>query len=152
LIVNHVKVPVLMIPEIKSFMGFQNAMIAIDLSEENHMMIDKVVDMLSPFNTRLYCVHFLQQTKTREEEKLRFEALKKHFVKGKRYSNLLFEMVEVEENNQKAIDTYLEQHDIKLIGFQPHKRSFFYSLFTTKITKKNFFSTNIALIAIPLGN
>jgi nucleotide-binding universal stress UspA family protein len=152
LIVNHVKVPVMMIPEIKGFMGFQNAMIAIDLSEENHIMIEKVVDMLCPFNTRFYCVHFLQQTKTRKEEINRFEDLKKHFAKGQKYSTLLFDLVEVEEDNQKAIDTYLEKHDIKLIGFQPHKRSFFYSLFTTKITKKNFFSTNIALIAIPIGN
>jgi nucleotide-binding universal stress UspA family protein len=151
-IVNHVKVPVVMVPEIKGFMGFQNTMIAIDLAEENQVMIEKVVDLLKSFNSRIYCVHFLLPKKKKEDEKIRFDTLKKHFSKDKKYSAISFEMIEVEEDNQRSIGAFIEQHAITLIGFQPHKRSFFYSIFTTNITKKNFFSTNTPLIAIPLSN
>jgi nucleotide-binding universal stress UspA family protein len=151
-IVNHVKVPVLMIPQIKGFLGFQSTMIAIDLAEENRTMIKNIVDLLMPFNIRLYCVHFLLQKKNKKEETVRFDALKVYFAEDKKYDTISFEMIEVEEDNQKAIVDYIEKHQIKLIGFQPHKRSFFYSLFTNNITKKNFFSTNTPLIAIPLSN
>jgi hypothetical protein len=59
-------------------------------------------------------------------------------------------MIEIEEDNQKAIDTYIKEHDIQLIAFQPHKRNIFYTLFSANITKKNLFATNIPLLAVPI--
>ena len=149
-VVNHVKVPVLLIPEIKGFMGFQKTMIAVDLSEENQTMIKHVIDLLLPFNVQLNCIHFLLNKKNKKAEAERFEALKKSVIFGGKVRNISFEMIDVEEDNQKAIEEFIRQNHITLIAFQPHKRSLLYTLFTGNITKKNFFSTNIPLVAIPL--
>ena len=149
-LVNHVNVPVLMIPEIKGFMGFQNTMIAADLSEENLAMMDYMINLLNPFDVQFYCVHFLKHKKNQEEETARFEALKKHVLSGKQSSNISFEMIEVEEDNQKTIEDFIRKKNISLIAFQSHKRSLLYNLFTTNITKKDFYSTNIPLIALPV--
>jgi hypothetical protein len=58
--------------------------------------------------------------------------------------------VKVEEDNQKALDEFVQNLGVSVIAFQPHKRSVFYNLFTRNLTKKNLFSTNIPLLAIPV--
>jgi nucleotide-binding universal stress UspA family protein len=148
-LVNHIDNPVLMIPEIKAFLGFNNIMVGVDLDEENQALIERVIDLFATFPVNLHCVHFLIPKK-QKEEKERFLALKDHFS-AKQYSGKIsFEMIEIGEDNQKAIDTYIREHDIQLIAFQPHKRSIFYTLFTANITKKNLFATNIPLLAMPV--
>jgi hypothetical protein len=138
-----------MIPEIKGFLGFNNIMVGVDLEEENYALIERVLAVYDTFPVNLFCVHFLVPKKLREERE-RFLALKDHFNNKKFTRKILFEMIEIEEDNQIAIDTYILEHNIELIAFQPHKRSIFYTLFTANITKKNLFATNIPLLAIPL--
>ena len=147
--VNHIDSPVLMIPEIKGFLGFNNIMVGVDLEEENKALIERVLALFDTFQVNLFCVHFLIPKKEKEEKK-RFLALKDHFSSMEFSGKMSFEMIEIEEDNQKAIDTYIKEHNIQLIAFQPHKRSIFYTLFTANITKKNLFATNIPLLAMPV--
>ena len=147
-LVNHINNPVLLIPEIKGFLGFNNIMVGVDLDEENNALIERVLGLFDTFPFTLFCVHFLIPKK-HKEEKERFLALKDHFSKKEVNRKISFEMIEIEEDNQKAIDTYIKEHNIQLIAFQPHKRSIFYTLFTANITKKNLFATNIPLLAMP---
>ncbi len=146
-IINHAKVPVLTVPEIKTFMGFQNVMFAADLSEGNEASIRNILALLKPFNTSLYVVHF-QTAKDGEEQKM--EALKANFKNLEQKGVIRFDLVGVTDDNQKALDDYVASNGIEIISFQPHKRSVFYNLFTKNITKKNLFSTNIPLLAIPI--
>ena len=149
-LVNHLDNPVLMIPEIKGFLGFSNIMVGVDLDEENQALIDRVHALFETFPVNLHCVHFLIPKKHKAEEKKRFLELKDYFSNKEFAGNISFEMIEIEEDNQKAIDTYIKEHNIQLIAFQPHKRSIFYTLFTANITKKNLFATNIPLLAMPV--
>jgi len=146
-IINHARVPVLTVPEIKAFMGFQNIMFAADLSEANEASIRKIEQVFSPFKSSLYVVHFLTG-KDGEEEKM--QELKKQFSKLEQKGMIRFDLVKVEEDNQKSLDNYVADYGIEIISFQPHKRSIFYNLFTKNITKKNLFSTNIPLLAVPV--
>ncbi|MFH1160918.1 MAG: universal stress protein [bacterium] len=146
-IINHAKVPVLTVPEIKSMMGFQVVMFAADLSENNAAAIHRVLSLLKPFHSRLYVVHFITG-KDGEEEKM--QLLKQSFSELESKGLIHFDLVKVEEDNQKALDDYTSDYGIEVIAFQPHKRSVFYNLFTKNITKKNLFSTNIPLLAIPV--
>jgi nucleotide-binding universal stress UspA family protein len=148
-LVNHIDNPVLMIPEIKGFLGFKNIMVGVDLDEENLALIERVLALFDTFPVNLHCVHFLIPKK-HKEEKERFLVLKDYFSKKEYSGKISFEMIEIGEDNQKAIDAYIKEHDIQLIAFQPHKRSIFYTLFTANITKKNLFATNIPLLAMPV--
>ncbi|NQV01505.1 MAG: universal stress protein [Bacteroidia bacterium] len=146
-IINHAKVPVLTVPEIKTFMGFQNVMFTADLSEGNEAAIRKIMTLLEPFHSSMYIVHF-QTDKDGEEQKM--EALKLCFSELEQKGKIRFDLVGVKDDNQKALDDYVADNGIEIIAFQPHKRSVFYNLFTRNITKKNLFSTNIPLLAIPV--
>jgi len=147
-IIDHANVPVLTVPEIKQFMGFGNVMFATDLSESNETAIQNVIELLSPFKSSIYIVHFLT---CKEGEAEKMETLRSRFSEQENKGMIRFDMVDVDDDKKKALDDYVANNGIEIISFQPHKRSFFYSLFTKNITKKNLFSTNIPLLAMPVG-
>ncbi len=146
-IINHAKVPVLTIPEIKTFMGLQNLMYAADLSEGNAAAILQLLNLMKPFQSSLYIVHF--QTE-KDDGNQKMETLRAEFSDLEQKGKIQFELVKIGDDNQKALDDYVASNGIEIIVFQPHKRNLFYNLFTKNITKKNLFSTNIPLLAIPV--
>lgn len=147
-IIDHAKVPVLTVPELNAFQGFEKIMFAADLSESNAQMIETLFNQFSEFKFQLNVIHFLvKQKQTDAYEKMK--ALKQKFGKEETLGSIRFEVIEIEEDNQHAVDTYCQTNGIDLIAFQPHKRSLFYMVFTKKITKKTLFATNIPLLALP---
>lgn len=149
-IVNNIQIPVLMIPELKGFLGFRETMVAVGLEDENLIMIDQMTDLLSPFEVQIHCVHFLVHKQNPKAETIRFETLKNSFPVNEKSGNVSFEMVEAIDNNQLNIENYIKNNNITLLAYQPHKHSLLYTLFTGNITKKNFFQINIPIIALPL--
>ena len=147
-IIDHAKIPVLTVPEIKSYLGFGRIMFAADLSDGNAAMITNLLKQFSDYSFQLYVVHFLIKSKQTDTYE-RMKALQMKFGKEEKAETMKFEVFEVGEDNQTSVDEYCRSREIDLIAFQPHKRSLLYMVFTKKITKKNLFATNIPLLAMP---
>ena len=148
-IINHSKIPVLTVPEIKKFIGFREILLAADLSGKNEQLIRKIFSMFQEFTFHLSCIHFLiKEDMSVENEKMK--NLRRTFEQEEKAGKIYFEIVEVTDDKQTVINNLIEKKAIDLIVFQPHKHSLFYTLFTRKITKKNLQSTNIPLLALPL--
>lgn len=147
-IIDHAKVPVLTVPEIKSYLGFGKIMFAADLTDGNAAVIDNILKQFSEFNFQLHVVHFLIKSKQTDIYD-RMKALQMKFGKEEKAQTMKFEVIDVEEDNQTSVDDYCRSRKIDLIAFHPHKRSLLYMIFTKKITKKNLFATNIPLLAMP---
>jgi nucleotide-binding universal stress UspA family protein len=148
-IINHTKIPVLTVPDIKKFRGFHKIMLATDLSDNNEDSVRRIFSLLSDFPFHLYCVHFLiKEDKSEENEKM--EKLRKSFEKEEKSGKISFEMIEVQKDKQTVINEVINNQSIDLIAFRPHKHAVFYTFFTRKITKKNFQATNVPLLALPL--
>ena len=147
-IIDHAKVPVITVPEIKSFHGFETIMFAADLSEGNAVTISGLINLFSVFSARIHVVHFI--TKAKENTAYdRMKALQVKFGKEEKTNEVSFEVIEVAEDNQKAVDQFVAANKIKMIAFQPHKHNLLYMFFTKNITKKNLFATNVPLLSVP---
>ncbi len=147
-IIDHANVPVLTVPEMKSYLGFKNIMFAADLADTNAAIISYLFERFKWIDFQLHVVHFLIKSKLTDTYD-RMKALQMKFGKEEKAGTIKFEVVEVGEDNQKSVDLYCQSRQIDLIAFHPHKRSLFYMVFTKKITKKNLFATNIPLLAMP---
>jgi len=148
-IINHSKIPVLTVPSIKKFRGFQKIMLAADLSGKNEALVRKIFSIFSDFHFHLSCIHFLiKEDKSEENEKM--EKLRKTFEKEEKSGKISFKIMEVMDDKQTVINQVIESQSIDLIAFQPHKHSLFYNLFTHKITKKNLQAANVPLLALPI--
>jgi len=148
-IVEHALVPVMTIPELKTFKGFKNLLFMADLTDSNPTIITQILGIFKPFLFKLSVVHFLNKTKIKDEY-AKMKALQTKFGKEEKQTLIRFEVKEFEDDNQKAIDDYVTSKEIDLIIFHPHKRGLFYMLFTKNITKKNLFATNVPLLAVPV--
>jgi nucleotide-binding universal stress UspA family protein len=149
-IIDHARVPVLTLPEIKTFRGFRNIMFAADLNETNSVIIPVILELFKAYDIQLSVIHFLNKSKVKDEYN-QMKALQGKFAQEEKQNLIRFEMVVYEDDNQKVIDQFVSDNQIDLIAFQPHKRGLFYMIFTRNITKKNLFATNIPLLAIPAG-
>ncbi len=147
-IIDHAQVPVITVPEIKNFLGFESIMFAADLSDGNTTTISDLLALFSVFSVRLHVVHFVTKTK-QTDVYLRMKALQMKFGKEEKSGKVTFKVEEVGDDNQKAVDQYVKENKVDLIAFQPHKRSLLYMFFTRNITKKNLFATNVPLLAVP---
>lgn len=148
-IIDHAKVPVITVPEIKNFRGFETIMFAADLSDGNATTILDLVALFKEFPIKLHVVHFITKSK-QTDIYIKMKALQMKFGKEEKSGKISFEVSEVAVDNQKAVDQYVKDKNVDMIAFQPHKRSLLYMFFTKNITKKNLFATNIPLLAVPL--
>lgn len=147
-IIDHAKVPVITVPEIRSFHGFGTIMFAADLSEGNAATISGLLDMFSVFSARIHVVHFISKA-TKKDAYVRMKALQMKFGKEEKANQVSFEVIEVADDNQAAVDQFVAANKIVMIAFQPHKHSLLYMFFTKNITKKNLFATNVPLLSVP---
>jgi len=148
-IISHAKVPVLTVPDMQKFRGFGTIMLTTDLSDETAVMITGLLKIFAPFSFRIRAVHFLTRTK-KTDEYTKMKELQQRFEAEEKKGLVTFEMVETEDDNQKAIDSYVVDRKIDLIAFYPHKRSLLYMMFTKNITKKNLYAAKVPLLAIPV--
>jgi nucleotide-binding universal stress UspA family protein len=147
-IIDHAKVPVLTVPDIKNFRGFETIMFAADLSEQNAVTISELMTLFSSFSIKLHVVHFI--TKTKQTDSFdKMKGLQMKFGKEEKSGKINFEVIEVAVDNQSAVDQYVKEKNIDMIAFQPHKHSLLYMFFTKNITKKNLFAANVPMLAVP---
>jgi nucleotide-binding universal stress UspA family protein len=147
-IIDHAKVPVITVPEIKHFHGFSTIMLATDLSEGNAETISGLINLFSVFSAKIHVVHFLIKTKNTDAW-TRMKELQVKFGKEEKTNQVAFDVIEVAEDNQSAVDQYVAANKIEMIAFQPHKHTMLYMFFTKNITKKNLFATNVPLLSVP---
>lgn len=147
-IIDHARVPVITVPAIRHFRGFENLMFAADLSDSNEHAIRTMKSLFASFHSKMHVVHFVPKLKAGDAF-IKMKALQLKFSDEVKNNHFSFQVIEYEEDNQHAIDLFVAHNQIDLIGFQPHKRSLLSMLFTKKITRKNLFETNIPMVAVP---
>jgi nucleotide-binding universal stress UspA family protein len=147
-IIDHAKVPVITIPEIRGFKGFGHVMFAADLSEGNDATIAGILELFSSFQSKIHVVHFIKGGK-QNDAYLRMKMLQMKFGKEEKTDRIKFEVVDIADDNQSAIDQFVAANQIDLIAFQPHKHNMLYMFFTKNITRKNLFATRIPLLSVP---
>ena len=147
-IIDHARVPVITVPEIKSYHGFNQVMFTADLSEGNAATIAGIMDLLSQFPVKIHVVHFITGSK-QNDAYLRMKMLQMKFGKEEKTDTIKFEVIEVSEENQVAIDQFVAANHIDMIAFQPHKHNALYMFFTKNITRKNLYAAKVPLLSVP---
>lgn len=148
-IIDHTKVPVLTIPEVSKYKGFQNIMFVTDLASSSESALRKIKEYFAGFAPHIFCTHFIVREKLTDAAP-RMEELRKLFAKEEAANEVSFHLQETGDDTQASINKFVCDNNIEMIAFQPHKHGFLYLLFTKNITKKNLYATNVPLFAIPV--
>jgi nucleotide-binding universal stress UspA family protein len=150
-IIENTKVPVLVIPEDSIYEGIAtiNIMYATDFDDSDLKALQKLMNIMSPFDIRLYCVHIgSEESKTWDKAKM--AGLKEKL--NDQYGDYDIECNLIEEKDfMKGVQEFIRQKNIDIISMVTHKRNLISKLLNPSYTRKVLFHTNIPFLVFHSG-
>ncbi len=145
-IIENADVPVLAIPEGSRYKGISNIniMYVTDFDQSDYQAIQKLMNIMSRFSIRLYCVHVSTPESNRWDQ-VKMESLQHHIQSEYPHQTFECDLIE-EEDKLKGIEQFVHQHDIDILSLVTHKRNLLARLFAPGIEKKLLFHSNIPLL------
>ena len=148
-VIEHTNFPALTIPKSAIYQGAKkiNIMYATDFNEADNSSLNKLLDIVSPFDTEIRCIHIdiendpLKQGKVDEIN----QSLKKEYSKCNIQCKL-FESRDV----IKGFEDFIEENNIDLISFSSPRRTLFYKIFHPNNLKKMVSTSKIPMLVFPV--
>ncbi|MCD4832318.1 MAG: universal stress protein [Bacteroidales bacterium] len=145
-VIEDTKVPVLVIPEDSYYSGIAtiNIMYATDFDESDYKALKKLMNIVSPFDIRLYCVH-IGNPDTNVWDKAKMNRLKEKMYT--QYPDYEIECSLIEEEDfLKGIQEFTREKNIDIISLVTHKRNLLSKILNPSIARKVLFHTNIPFL------
>ncbi len=145
-VIEDTKVPVLVIPEDSYYSGIAtiNIMYATDFDESDYKALKKLINIVSPFDIRLYCVH-IGKPDTNVWDKAKMNGLKEKM--DAQYPDYEIECSLIEEEDfLKGIQEFTREKNIDIISLVTHKRNLLSKILNPSIARKVLFHTNIPFL------
>lgn len=146
-IMYNANVPVLVIPKNapeKKVTAFYNVLYATNFDEKDFVAIDKLLDLLQPFEMQLTCVH-VGQPRQNGWDLARLEGMRE--VLQKKYEKRNFNCQLLEGNDVlNSIEEYIKNSEVDLLSLTSHKRNMISRLFNPSIAREMVFHSNTPLL------
>jgi nucleotide-binding universal stress UspA family protein len=134
-VLQHVKCPVLIVPENVEYSGFKRIAYATDMREVNRPAVQSLVEFSRRFNAELHLLHVLKGNDTLTPEQA--NAFKNQFDKAAHYDKLSYHIIDAEQETiVNVVDEYMDSNDIEILAMLTHNRGFFDRLFHPSLTKR----------------
>jgi len=148
-VIEHTKFPVLTIPKSATYqgLGLINIMYATNFNETDNSSLNKLLDIVSPFNTKIHCIHIDIKNDPLKQGKV--DELNQFLKKEYRNDNIqcqLFESSDV----IKGLEDFIEKIHIDWISFSNPQRTLFYQTFHPNKLKKIVSTSKIPMLVFPV--
>lgn len=148
-VIEQTKFPILTIPKYAKFqgLGLINIMYATDFNEADNSSLNKLLDIVSPFDTKIHCIHIdvennpLKHDKVDELNQLLKKEYSKHNIQCK-----LFES----SDEIKGFKDFVEKNNIDWISYSNPRRNLFYKIFYPNKLKEMVSTSKIPMLIFPL--
>ena len=147
-IIYNAKVPVLAIPEdIPALMDFRQlnkVLYATNFDEKDFVVLDKLINILKPFNSRVICAH-VSQPDSGGWDLARLEGMKE--ILQKKYKKNQFDCkLLVGKNIQEALEKIIDEKQIDVLALTTHKRNMISRLFNPSLARKMTYHSKTPLL------
>lgn len=151
-IIEDTKVPVLVIPEDSIYQGIAtiNILYATNFDESDYKAIKKLMNVLSPFDIRLYCVH-VGTGDSNVWDKVKMDSLKSKLREEYAEYDIECSIIK-QENFLVGIQNIIREKHIDIISLVTHKRSLISKLLNPSTTRKVLFHANIPFLVFHSDN
>lgn len=123
-----------------------NILYATDFNELDHVSLDRLLDLMGPFNTRIDCIHIDAAHNPASE--MRMKELNSYL--NENYSGQDIQCYLTEDADvYHGIKVFAENNHIDLLSFTYHKRRIFEKLFKPNLFKKMLHEASIPILIFP---
>jgi nucleotide-binding universal stress UspA family protein len=140
-IIENSTIPVLALPDgsVKKIDDLNSLLYATDFDPSDYSAINRLLNMLTPLNIQLHCVHVSVGYK-KPWDPVKMDELKQHLTREYQEKKLKFEVI-VSDNIVYGIESYIRNNGIDAIAVISHKRGTLEKMFAPSMTKKIFSET-----------
>lgn len=145
-IMNKAEAPVLAIPEKAEYQGISNIniMYITDFDDSDYAAINKLMNIVNPFNVRLYCVHISSED-TNKLDSIKMNAFRDHIKNDFPKQTFECDLIE-QEDELEGIQNFIAEKSIDIISLVTHKQNIISKLLNPSIAKKLLFHSNVPLL------
>lgn len=139
--------PVLVIPDEFEFIPFQKVSLALDVENvENKLHLDTLFHIANSFTSSLDVVNVSEEIDKAEiNHNIIFNRVKNEFNENVNYFTI---RILLQEDEEKALDEYIERNNIDLLTIVYREHGFFKRLFDPGLRKKLVFHSAIPLLIL----
>lgn len=137
-------VPMLFIPEGYSWRKSNEVVYATDFNEFDINTIDRIFNILSPYQPHIHVIHFVEDSES-QKEAIKMEQLEQAFLEKEYEGEIHFQLINT-NNAPQALKIFCERNDISLSSFIAYHKGFFDFMFKEKLDKDDFLNLNIPML------
>ncbi len=146
-VIYNSSVPVLVVPEdskTRELKEFSKVLYATNFDEKDFFVVDKLLELLNPFDVKLVCVH-VGEPKENGWDVARLEGMKEIFQR--KYKNRNFECkLIIGEDILGSLQKVIDKEKIDILSLTTHKRNMISRLFNPSFARKMVFHTQTPLL------
>jgi len=146
-VIFHAKVPVLAIPENTPdnwLEKFSRVAYATNFDANDFLAIDRLMKLMSPFETKVMCLHVDQGRNGRLDEAM-LEGMRQALCEKYPHSNFECHLIHHPDFSD-AVDNFIRENQIDLLAMTTHKRNLLTRLFNPSLTRKMVMHTQTPLL------
>ncbi|MCK9343775.1 MAG: universal stress protein [Massilibacteroides sp.] len=147
-IIETNKVPVLTIPENVMFDNLSNAThlaFGTSFSQQDLVVFDSFMELMAPYDLPIYLFNI--STSKDEWNQIRLAGIREYLSKQYPNKDITFTVL-ADGDLLLAIEKFVRENHIDLIGLSPHKRNILSRLFNPSIARKMLFHTDTPLLVM----
>ena len=141
------KVPVLVIPEkapLMNLASLKKVIYATNFDERDLVSVDKLLNLLKPFDAQVYCLHIGNKDE-KEVSEARLESLGE--LIRKKHPDAKIECVMIAGTDILTdLENYIEENGIDILSLTTHKRNMITRIFNPSIARKMVFHVKTPLL------
>lgn len=143
-VISNVDIPVLIVPENVSFKGIKNILFPVDLKSTDDSILTPMLEILIKYNSKLSLLYIHNEDILSEETRTKLSKVYQDVLKEANHEYFY----EFDQNIEKGIDQFVNEHAIDLIFMIKHKHSFFEKIFSESITRKMSMHAQVPLFIV----
>lgn len=150
-VIERTNLPVLALPvgTVKTIDGIKSILYATDFDPSDYSALNRLIQMLSPFNITIHCVHICLVEK-KPWDAVKLDELKNHLQNEYKDIDIRFSSM-ISDNILHGLESYIRDNNIDILSVTTHRRNLLEKLFIPSISQKIYSETGKPLLVFHAG-
>lgn len=143
-VIEKATMPVIAVPDGAQFHPLQHIVYATDLLADDYRYIDQLLQLAGAFDARVSCLHVCRYD--HEPDTIRLEEIREFFWEEGKKDKLSIEIIR-SDDVMEGLEQYITEQGADMVAMLTRHRSIWNKLFSTSMTRKMAYHTNVPLLA-----
>jgi len=145
-VIEESTVPVLALPvgTLKTVAEINSLLYATDFDPSDYSALNRLIQMLAPFNIKIHCVHICFVEK-KPWDSVKLGELQDHLKNEYQGTDIVFNNI-ISDNVLNGLETYIRDNDIDALAVTTHRRNLLEKIFIPSVSRKIYSETGKPLL------